>query len=83
MPARIRELAEIEIQNLPRKQGDPVWGIRITNFSTGKVWAWTLRIGKRLNQVTMHSTSGKSSKSVGLTWIMVHLRGYLAGTKTA
>ena len=58
-----------------------MWGIRITNYSTGKVWKWTLRRGKRRNQVSMHAPSGKHTGSVGFTWILDHLRGYLSGRK--
>lgn len=81
MSDRAREQAEIESLNYPRREGDAMWGIRITNYATGKVWKWTLRIGKRKNQVTMHAASGKATGSVSMTWIMAHLRGYLAGTK--
>ena len=36
MPERIRELAIIEIENLPRKQGDPLGCLQWTDFRTGK-----------------------------------------------
>jgi hypothetical protein len=81
MPERIRELAEIEIQNLPRKQGDALGSLQWTDFRTGKVRRWTFRIGSRADQVTMHSPDGRGTQSHGWTWVMNNLRGYLAGRR--
>jgi hypothetical protein len=80
MPARIRELAEIEIENYPRKQGDAIGCLQWTDFRTGRVRRWVVRIGNRIDRVTLH-TGGKSTGSHGWTWVMDHLRGYLAGRK--
>ena len=81
MPARIRELAEIEIMNLPRKQGDALGSLQWTDFRTGKVRRWIFRIGSRADQVTMHNPDGRGTASHGWTWIMDHLRGHLAGRR--
>jgi hypothetical protein len=81
MPERIRELAEIEIMNLPRKQGDALGSLQWTDFRTGKVRRWTFRIGDRADRITMHSSDGRATTSRGWTWILNHLRPYLAGRK--
>ena len=81
MPARIRELAEIEIMNLPRKQGDALGSLQWTDFRTGKVRRWIFRIGSLADQVTMHNPDGRGTASHGWTWIMDHLRGHLAGRR--
>ena len=81
MPERIREIAEIEAENLPRKQGDALGTMQWTDFRTGKVRRWTVRIGDRIDRVTLESPAGKRTSSHGWTWIMDHLRGFLAGRK--
>lgn len=78
---RIRYLAEIEAENLPRKTGDAIGCLQWTDFRTGKVRRWTVRIGDRIDQVTLHTPDGKATQSHGWTWVMDHLRGFLAGTK--
>lgn len=80
-PERLREIAEIEAQNLPRKQGDPLGCLQWTDFRSGKVRRWTVRIGDRIDRVTLHAPGGKQTPSHGWTWVMDHLRGFLAGTK--
>ena len=82
MPERIRELAEIEAQNLPRNRGDALGCLQWTDFRTGKVRRWVVRIGDRADRMTMHSADGRATRSHGWTWILNHLRGFLAGTKT-
>lgn len=81
MPERIRELAEIEIMNLPRRQGDPIGCLQWTCFASGRVRRWLIRIGTRIDQVTMEAMDGRKSPSRGWTWILDHLRGYLCGRK--
>jgi len=81
MEDRIREMAEIEAQNLPRKQGDPLGCLQWTDFRTGRVRRWMVRIGDRIDRVTLHTPDGKRTNSHGWTWIVNHLRGYMAGTK--
>lgn len=82
MPARIREQAEIDAQNLPRKPGDAIGCLQWTDFRTGKTRRWTVRIGDRIDRVTLESPHGKRTGSHGWTWVMDHLRGFLAGTKS-
>lgn len=81
MPDRIRELAEIETQNLPHNQGDSVGCLQWTDFRTGKVRRWIIRLGNRADRVTMESPDGRETSSHGWTWIMDNLRGYLCGRK--
>lgn len=80
-PDRIRELAEIDAQNLPRKQGDAIGCLQWTDFGTGKVRRWTVRIGDRADRVTLQSPDGRKTASHGWTWALDHLRGFLAGRK--
>lgn len=47
LPERIRELADIDATNLPRKQGDALGSMQWTDFATGQVRRWTIRIGDR------------------------------------
>jgi hypothetical protein len=47
MAERLREMAEWDVQNLPRKQGDALGCLQWTDFGTGKVRRWTVRIGSR------------------------------------
>lgn len=77
MPERIRELAEIETENLPRKQGDALGCFQWTDFRTGKVRRWTVKIGQRADQITLHSPDGCDTGSHGWTWVMVKLRKHL------
>jgi len=80
-PARIRELAEIEAENLPRKQGDALGCLQWHDFRTGKVRRWTVRIGDRADQVTLNAPDGRATGSHGWAWVMTHLRPYLCGRK--
>lgn len=80
-PARLRELAEIETQNLPRKQGDPLGALQWHDFRTGKVRRWVVRIGDRIDSVTLESPDGRKTASHGWSWALDHLRGFLCGTK--
>lgn len=81
MPARLRELEEIEIQNLPHRQGDALGCLQWHDFRTGRVRRWTVRVGARRDQVTLEAAAGKRTGSHGWTWVMDHLRGFLAGRK--
>lgn len=78
---RIRQIAEYDVWNLPRKQGDALGCLQWHDFRTGKVRRWTVRIGDRVDRVTLHSPDGRKTRSHGWTWVMDHLRGFLAGTK--
>ena len=77
MPERLREMAEWDVQNLPRKQGDPLGCLQWTDFRTGKVRRWVVRIGARRDQVTMETPDGRKTGSHGWAWIMDKLRGQL------
>ena len=80
---RIRALAESDAENLPRKQGDALGCLQWTDFRTGQVRRWTVRIGDRRDRITLHAPDGRATESHGWSWVMAHLRGFLAGTKTA
>lgn len=81
MPERLRELAEVDAQNLPRFEGDPLGCLQWTDFRTGKVRRWIVRIGDRADRVTLEFPGGKRSKSCGWTRALDFLRGFLAGRK--
>lgn len=81
MLERIRELAEADAINMPRKRGDSLGSIQWTDFRSGKVRRWIVKIGDRSDRMTFHSTDGRSTASHGWTWFLNHIRGYLAGTK--
>jgi hypothetical protein len=83
MPARIREIAEIELINLPRNQGDALGCLQWTDFRSGKVRRWIVRIGDRADRITLESPGGKPTRSHGWTWVLDHLRGFLCGRKVA
>ena len=78
MPDRICELAEIDAQNLPRKQGDALGCLQWTNFRSGKVRRWTVRIGDRIDRITVESPGEKPSSSHGWTWFLTKLRKHLS-----
>lgn len=78
MPERIRELAEIDAQNLPRKQGDALGCLQWTDFRSGKVRRWTVRIGDRIDRITVESPGEKPSSSHGWTWFLTKLRKHLS-----
>jgi hypothetical protein len=82
MPERIRELAEIETLNFPRKQGDAIGCLEWRDFRTGKVRRWVVRIGDRRDRMTMETPDGRKTQSHGWTYLLNHLRGFLAGTKS-
>ena len=81
LPERIRELAEIDVQNLPRKEGDALGCLQWTDFRTGRVRRWTVRIGDRADRITLHSPDGRKTGSHGWAWALDHLRGFLCGRK--
>ena len=80
MLERIHEMQEIETLNFPRKQGDVLGFLQWTDFRTGKIRRWTVRIGDRIDRVTLEM-GGKKTASHGWTWALDHLRGFLSGTK--
>ena len=76
-PERLRELAEIEAQNLPRKTGDALGCLQWTDYRTGQVRKWIFRIGERRDQITMEFPGGSKTKSHGFSWAMTQLRKHL------
>jgi len=80
-PAILRDIEETNAINFPRKQGDAIGLLQWTDFRSGKVRRWTLRIGDRADRYTMHAPDGRATASHGWTWILDHLRGFLAGRK--
>jgi hypothetical protein len=74
MPGRMRELAVIEAENLPRREGDALGCLAWHDFRTGKVRRWVVRIGDRADRVTLHAPDGRGTGSHGWTWVMNHLR---------
>jgi len=76
--ARIRELAEIDAENLPRRQCDALGCLQWTDFRTGKVRRWNVRIGDRLDRITVEAPGHPPSKSHGWTWFLTQLRKHLS-----
>jgi hypothetical protein len=81
-PDRIREMAEWDVQNLPRKRGDALGTLQWHDFRSGKVRRWVVRIGDRIDQITLETPDGRKTKSTGWSWALDHLRGFLCGTKS-
>ena len=80
-PEYLRELAEVEINNLPRNRGDALGCLQWHDFRSGRVRRWVLRIGDRIDRVTLHSPDGRKTRSHGGTWVMDHLRAFIFGRK--
>jgi hypothetical protein len=78
MLERMRHMAEIEVENLPRKQGDALGCLQWTDFRSGKVRRWIVRIGDRIDRITLESPGGKPTISHGWTWVMTKLRSILS-----
>lgn len=69
---------ESEIENLPRNQGDALGCLQWTDYRTGKVRKWIVRIGDRRDRITVESPGEKPSASHGWTWLTTKLRKHLA-----
>lgn len=78
MADRLRETAEYDVWNLPRKQGDALGCLQWTDFRTGRVRRWIVRIGDRADRMTVESPGSKPGASHGWTWILTHLRKHLS-----
>lgn len=74
----LREQEEIEIINLPRAKGDALGCLTWHDFGTGKVRRWVIRIGDRIDRITVESPGHTASKSHGWTWFLTQLRKKLA-----
>lgn len=79
MPERLQYLAEIEAQNLPRKQGDFLGTLQWTDAYSGKRRKWIVRIGDRIDRITLESPGGNPTKSHGWSWALTSLRKHLCG----
>ena len=77
-PARLREMEERDVQNMPRKAGDALGCLQWTDFRTGKVRRWTVRIGNRRDRITVEAPGDAPSKSHGWTWFLTQLRKHLS-----
>jgi len=62
-------------------EGDAIGCLQYHDFRTGRVRRWTVLRGDRIDRVALRSPDGRQTKPHGWTWIMDHLRGYLAGRK--
>jgi hypothetical protein len=78
MPERIRELQEIEVENMPRKQGDAIGCFQWTDFRTGQARRWIIRIGDRIDRITAEFPNGKPTQSHGWTWFFETMRKHMA-----
>lgn len=78
LPERLRELADIEAQNLPRRQGDALGCLQWTDYRTGRVRKWVIRIGNRRDRITVESPGLPPSASHGWTWFLTQLRKHLS-----
>jgi hypothetical protein len=65
----------------PIFEGDAIGSLEWRNFRTGKVTRWTILRGDRSDRVMLKHPDGRKTGSHGWTWVMDHLRGYLAGRK--
>ena len=74
MPERIRELAMIDAENLPRNQGDMIGALQWLDARTGKSRRWIIRIGDRIDRITIESPGTSATQSHGWTWFFAHLR---------
>lgn len=69
-----RHLAEIEAQNLPRRQGDAIGCLQWTDYRTGKVTKRIVEIGDRSDRIVVRQPDGPRSRSHGWTWFLDHFR---------
>jgi hypothetical protein len=77
-PAIALDLAQTEAINLPRRQNDPIGSLQWHDFRTGKIHRWTVEIGDRADRLVLRSPDGRRTRSHGWTWILDHLRPFLA-----
>lgn len=77
MPDRVMDIRRMEIENLPRKTGDVLGVFQWTSASTGKVRRWVVRIGDRVDQITVEFPGEVPSRSGGWSWLMTKLRKHI------
>jgi hypothetical protein len=61
--------------------GDAVGSLEYRCFRTGTIKRWTILRGDRVDRVILRSPDGRKTDSHGWSWIVTHLRGFLAGRK--
>jgi hypothetical protein len=83
MPERIRELAEIEIQNMPHRPVGAVGCLQYHDFATGKVARWTVEIGDRSDRRVLRSPDGRRSRSSGWSFLLRCVRMVILGHYSA
>jgi hypothetical protein len=81
-PQRFSERAAIETENLPCKPGDPLGCLQWTDYRTGRVRRWIVRIGARMDQVTLQAPGKQPSSSHGWAWVLTKLRAHLCRPQT-
>jgi hypothetical protein len=69
-----RRFAEIQIENLPKTQGDVIGVLQWTEFRTGKVRRWTVKIGNRIDRITVETPQTKPTRSMGWSEFLTGLR---------
>lgn len=77
IPERLREIAEIEANNLPHRAGDVLGSFQWTDARSGKVRRWIVRIGDRADRFTFEDNQGTRTASHGWTWFFTRLRAAL------
>lgn len=76
-PARMRELAIIEAENLPRRAGHHLGTLEWHDAATGQTRRWVVRIGKRVDQITIEAPGLNPSRSMGWSQFLTMLRKHL------
>jgi hypothetical protein len=71
---QLSEMAEVAARNLPRAQGDAIGCLQWTDYRTGQVRRWVVRIGDRIDRMTFGSPGEQTTKSHGWTWFFTKLR---------
>lgn len=65
---------------MPQK-GNAIGILEYRCYRTGKVRRWTILKVDRTDRVILRNPDGRQTKPHGWTWVMDHLRGFLAGRK--
>lgn len=81
MSERISYLRQIEVINLPSRQGDALGCLQWTDFRTGRVTRRIVEIGERSDQIVIRKPDGTQSHSHGWTWFLEHFRKAICQSK--
>lgn len=65
-----------------RTSRDAIGALQWSDFRSGRVRRWTVRVGDRIDRITLESPGGKRTDSHGWTWILDRLRSHLCGRGT-